>query len=56
MAQSQGPQTRWPFSIPQQAIDDDQVCGDKVYDRGLQRLVATVYAIDKINNDYSGDT
>ena len=30
---------------------NDKMCGDKVYDRGIQRLEAMLYAIDKINSD-----
>lgn len=39
------------FPVHNKAKNKDQVCGDKVYDRGLQRLEAMLYAIDKINRD-----
>ena len=39
------------FPVHRKPKTNDQVCGAKVYDRGLQRLEAMLYAIDKINRD-----
>ena len=39
------------FPVHRKPKANDQVCGAKVYDRGLQRLEAMLYAIDKINRD-----
>ena len=39
------------FPVHNKPKTNDLVCGKQVYDRGIQRLEAMLYAIDKINKD-----
>ena len=41
------------FPVHAKSNSPEQVCGQKVYDRGIQRLEAMLYAIDIINKDDS---
>ena len=41
------------FPVHAKSKTNDKVCSHKVYDRGIQRLEAMLYAIDKINRDDS---
>ena len=41
------------FPVHEKRENPDQACGEKLYNRGLQRMEAMLYAVDKINNNQS---
>ncbi len=39
------------FPVHEKSKDNTIACGQKVYNRGIQRLEAMLYAVDTINKD-----